>query len=83
MGWGERAEAFAAARITGVFHLAGDEAHADTRRTALAAYAVQAREVSRLRKAAPAARRRSRRIELSHEVAQAEAELARLIALLA
>ncbi len=51
-GWAERAEAFSAARITGVYRLAVDDEQAQARRDALAAHAIGAREVSRLRKAA-------------------------------
>jgi hypothetical protein len=83
MGWGERAEAFAAARITGAFRLADDEVQADARRAALAAHAVQACEVARLRKAAAGEQRLNRRIDLSRDVTQAAAELARLTQLLA
>ena len=78
MGWGERAEAFAAARIIGAFRLADDEVQADARRAALAAHAVQAREVTRLRKAAAGEQRLNRRIDLSRDVTQAETHLARI-----
>jgi len=76
MGWGERVEAHEAARITGLFRLADDAAQAETRREALADYSAQAREVSRLRKAAGTERRLNRRIELSREVTRAEGQLA-------
>jgi hypothetical protein len=82
-GWGERCEAFEAARIAGGFRVPGDEAEAETRRTRLAAYAAKAREVVRLRKAAATEQRLNRRVDLSRDVARGEAELARLAVLLA
>jgi hypothetical protein len=82
-GWAERAEAFAAARITGAYRLPADEAEAEARRAALGAYDAGVREEARLRTAATSERRLNRRIDLSRDVARAEAELHRLIALLA
>jgi hypothetical protein len=78
MGWGERAEAFAAARVAGTYRLVDDEAQADARRAALAAHAVQAREVARLRKAAGGEQRLNRRVELSRDAARAEGQLVAL-----
>lgn len=74
--WGERVEAHAAARITGLFRLATDSAQVEARREALADHATQAREVTRLRKAARTERQLNRRIELSRDVTQAEGQLA-------
>lgn len=74
--WGERVEAHAAARITGLFRLATDPGQIEARREALADHAAQAREVTRLRKAARTERQLNRRIELSREVTRAEGRLA-------
>lgn len=79
----DRAEAYAAARITGVFRLPADTHEAASRRIALAAHDRQAREVAQLRKAAAAEKRLAARIELSHTITRAEAELRRIIDLLA
>lgn len=82
-GWGERAEAFAAGRITGTFRLADDAAQAAARREALDAWSRQAREIAALRKEAARETRLNRRIELSRNVASAEAGLTRAKTLLA
>lgn len=79
----DRAEAYAAARITGGFRLPADAHEAAARRTALAVHDGQAREVARLRKAAAAEKRLATRIELSHNISRAEAELRRINDLLA
>lgn len=78
----ERAEALAAARATGAWRLPKDEAEAERRREALAALDAERREVARLRRAAATEKRLARRIDLSHEVARAEAQLSRTLALL-
>jgi len=79
----DRAEAFAAARITGAFRLPADAHEAAGRRSALASHDGQAREVARLRKAAAAEKRLAERIEFSHTITRAEAELRRITDLLA
>lgn len=79
----DRVEAFAAARITGSFRLPADGEDAARRRVALATHEGQAREIARLRKAAMAEKRLAARVELSHAITRAEAELRRLTELLA
>ena len=79
----DRVEAFAAARITGTFRLPVDSGDAARRREALAAHEGQAREVARLRKAAAAEKRLATRIDLSHNITGAEAELRRITDMLA
>lgn len=81
-GWAERAEAFLAARITGVYRLPANEDQAEARRVALGTYDTRLREVVALRKAAVAERQLNRRIDLSREVARADAELAGVVSLL-
>jgi hypothetical protein len=71
-------EAYAAARVTGMFRLPVSADEAAARRAALAARDGQAREVARLRKAAAAEKRLAARIELSHTITRAEAELRRI-----
>lgn len=79
----DRVEAFAAARISGVFRLPASADEATGRRAALAAHERQVREVARLRKAAAAEKRLATRIQLSHLITLAEAELRRTTELLA
>lgn len=79
----DRVEAFAAARVSGVFRLPASADEAIGRRAALAAHEGQVRDVARLRKAAAAERRLAARIELSHHITRAEAELRRTTDLLA
>ncbi|WP_419828064.1 DUF4391 domain-containing protein [Sphingomonas sp.] len=79
----DRAEAYAAARVTGAFRLPTNADEAAGRRVALAAHDGQARDVARLRKAAAAEKRLAARIELSHAITRAEAELRRITDLLA
>ena len=79
----DRVEAYAAARISGVFRLPASVDEATGRRAALAAHEGQVRDVARLRKAAAAEKRLAARIELSHHITRAEAELRRTTDLLA
>jgi hypothetical protein len=79
----DRVEAYAAARISGVFRLPTSADEVIGRRAALAAHEGQVRDVARLRKAAAAEKRLAARIELSHHITRAEAELRRTTDLLA
>lgn len=79
----DRVEAYAAARISGVFRLPTSADEVIGRRAALAAHERQVRDVARLRKAAAAEKRLAARIELSHHITRAEAELRRTTDLLA
>lgn len=76
-------EAYAAARISGVFRLPATGDESTGRRAALAAHEGQVRNVARLRKAAAAEKRLATRIQLSHLITLAEAELRRTTELLA
>ena len=77
--WSDRIDALRAARITGVYRVPNDEMQADRRREALAEYESIADKISRLRKAAAADRRLSRRIDLAHEIGDAEIEQLRVL----
>ena len=79
----DRIEAYAAAGITGAFRLLLSAEDAAGRRVALDAHNGQAREIARLRRAAAAEKRLAVRIDLSHAITRAEAELRRLTQLLA
>lgn len=81
--WGERVEAFSAARITGRFRPPVDSQDAERRREALVQYGTAARDLDRLRKRAQSERQLNRRITLANEVARAEGRLADLQACLA
>lgn len=76
--WGERVEAFSAARITGRFRPPVDSQDAERRREALVQYGTAARDLDRLRKRARSERQLNRRITLANEVARAEGRLADL-----
>lgn len=79
----DRIEAYAAAGITGAFRLPLSAEDAAGRRVALDAYSGHTREVARLRKTAVGEKRLAARIDLSHAVTRAEAELRQLIDMLA
>lgn len=81
--WGERVEAFSAARITGRFRPPVDSQDAERRREALVQYGTAARDLDRLRKRAQSERQLNRRITLANEVVRAEGRLADLQACLA
>lgn len=83
LAWGDRADAYAAARVAGPFRLPATEAEAEARRAALAAYDAQARRAATLRRAARSERRLNASLDRAREAMQADAELARLRALLA
>lgn len=76
--WGERVEAFSAARITGRFRPPVDSQDAERRRVALVQYGAAVRDLDRLRKRARSERQLNRRITLANEVARAEGRLADL-----
>lgn len=80
LGWAERIEAYAAAQITGAFRLPLDEAEAETRRAGLIEHEAQIRTIAALRKRAQAEKQLNRRIDLAREVAQADQQLAGIIA---
>lgn len=80
LGWAERVEAFAVAQVTGTFRLPIDEGEAQTRRDELAGHAVQTRTIAALRKRAQAEKQLNRRIDLARAVAQAEDQLAGIVA---
>lgn len=78
--WGERVEAFSAARITGRFRPPVDSQDAERRREALVQYGTAARDLDRLRKRAKSERRLNRRIALANEVVRTKSSLADLAA---
>lgn len=82
-GMVNRIEAYTAAGITGSFRLPLNAEDVARRRVALDAHSGQAREIARLRRAAAAEKRLAVRIDLSHAITLAEAELRRLTQLLA
>lgn len=81
--WGERIEAFSAARITGRFRPPVDSQDAERRREALVQHGAASRDLERLRKRARSERQLNRRIALANEVAREEGHLADLETLLA
>ena len=68
------------AQITGAFRLPLDEAEAEIRRAGLINHEAQTRTIAALRKRAQAEKQLNRRIDLAREVAQAEQQLAGIIA---
>lgn len=80
VGWSERIEAFATAQVTGVFRLPIDEAEAQARRDGMTEHEAQIKAISALRKRAQAEKQLNRRIDLAREVAQAEDQLASIVA---
>lgn len=80
LGWAERIEAFAVAQVTGAFRLPMDDAEAQAMRDGLADHGAQMKAVDALRKRALAEKQLNRRIDLAREVAQAEEQLAGILA---
>ena len=78
-----RAEAYAAARATGVWRLPTDELETTTRREALARLEAAQREVAGLRTQAARAPSLAARVALAHKVEAAEAALRRTLEALA
>jgi hypothetical protein len=72
-GWIDTLLALHAARVTGVFALAGDAAHAAARQDALRKYARLEGEIARLRAAAAKERQTPKQVELNLELKRAEA----------
>ena len=77
-GWVERFEAYAAARLTGSFVLAQDDAFSMRRRTALAEHERITREISSLRVRAFKETQINHRVELNLQLKQLESLLAEI-----
>ena len=76
----DRAEAYAAARITGVFRLPTGADEASKRRTALDIHGDRSRVLGRLRKQAKSEKRLSDQFGLARKIAMVEDELALILA---
>lgn len=74
-----RAEAYAAARITGAFRVSGNAGEAASRRSALAIYADQRRILAGLRRQMKAETRLSNRLRLSNEITIVESMMIQTI----
>ncbi|MCC6930764.1 MAG: DUF4391 domain-containing protein [Gemmatimonadaceae bacterium] len=78
-GWIARAQALAAARVTGRFVLLGDAERRQARREAMARYAAVRQELEALRLAAGRERQLNKRVELNLTIQRLEQELAGLL----